>query len=115
MSRHTPGPWARIIADGYTVRHPQIYSDTGPVANATWLGDGRIDELNANARLIASAPDLLKQRDELLAAVQYAADVFAEYVALHKAKGAAGAEKAQSNQHHLQVMLEAIANTGGGS
>ena len=55
----TPGPWARIIADGYTVRHPQIYSDKGPVANATWLGDGRIDELNANARLIAAAPDLL--------------------------------------------------------
>ena len=58
--KHTPGPWNRIIADGYTVRHPQIYSDTGPVANATWLGDGRLDELNANARLIAAAPDLLE-------------------------------------------------------
>ena len=57
--KHTKGPWGRIIADGYTVRHPQIYSDTGPVANATWLGDGRLDELNANARLMASAPDLL--------------------------------------------------------
>lgn len=67
--KHTPGPWNRIIADGYTVRHPQIYSDTGPVANATWLGDGRLDELNANARLIAAAPDLLKQRDELLEAL----------------------------------------------
>ena len=70
MSKHTKGPWDRIIADGYTVRHPQIYSDKGPVANATWLGDGRIDELNANARLIASAPDLLKQRDELLEVVR---------------------------------------------
>ena len=59
MSKHTKGPWDRIIADGYTVRHPQIYSDTGPVANATWLGDGRLDELNANARLIAAAPELL--------------------------------------------------------
>lgn len=58
--KHTPGPWNRIIADGYTVRHPQVYSDAGPVANATWLGDGRIDELNANARLIASAPELLE-------------------------------------------------------
>lgn len=56
----TPGPWASIIADGYTVRHPQIYSDAGPVANATWLGDGRLDELNANARLIAAAPELLE-------------------------------------------------------
>lgn len=70
--KHTPGPWNRIIADGYTVRHPQIYSDTGPVANATWLGDGRLDELNANARLIAAAPDLLKQRDELLIVLKQA-------------------------------------------
>lgn len=101
----TPGPWARIIADGYTVRHPQIYSDTGPVANATWLGDGRLDELNANARLIAAAPELLE-------AVQYAADVFAEYTALHKALGDMGAE-AQGNQQHLQVMLDAIAKATG--
>lgn len=62
----TPGPWGRIIADGYTVRHPQIYSDTGPVANATWLGDGRLDELNANAQLIAAAPELLAALEALL-------------------------------------------------
>ena len=62
----TPGPWASIIADGYTVRHPQVYSDAGPVANATWLGDGRLDELNANARLIAAAPDLLAALEALL-------------------------------------------------
>ena len=66
MKLHTPGPWARIIADGYTVRHPQIYSDTGPIANATWLGDGRVDELNANARLISAAPDLLAALEALL-------------------------------------------------
>ena len=66
MSRHTPGPWDRIIADGYTVRHPQIYSDTGPVANATFLGEGRVDELNANARLMAAAPDLLAALEALL-------------------------------------------------
>ena len=66
MKLHTPGPWGRIIADGYTVRHPQIYSDTGPIANATWLGDGRVDELNANARLISAAPDLLAALEALL-------------------------------------------------
>lgn len=42
--KHTPGPWAYIKPDGYTVRHHQIYSDTGPVCNATLLGDGRLDE-----------------------------------------------------------------------
>lgn len=66
MKLHTPGPWARIIADGYIVRHPQIYSDTGPVANATWLGDSRLEELNANARLIAAAPELLEALEALL-------------------------------------------------
>ena len=67
MSKHTNGPWSRIIADGYIVKHPQIYSDTGPVANATWLGDSRLDELNANARLMAAAPDLLDVAEMVLA------------------------------------------------
>lgn len=71
MKLHTPGPWDRIIADGYTVRHPQVYSDAGPVANATWLGDGRIDELNANARLIAAAPELLAVLQELAESAEY--------------------------------------------
>ncbi len=64
--RHTPGPWAFIVPDGVSVRHPQVYSDTGPVCNATWLGDGRLKELEANARLIAAAPDLLEALDAML-------------------------------------------------
>ena len=58
--QHTPGPWAYIVPDGHAVRHPQIYSDFGPVANATWLGENKLDQLKANARLISAAPDLLK-------------------------------------------------------
>ena len=57
--KHTPGPWACVEADGVTVRHPQVYADTGPVCNATWLGDSKISELRANARLLASAPAML--------------------------------------------------------
>ena len=60
QQQHTPGPWAYIVPDGHAVRHPQIYSDFGPVANATWLGENKLDQLNANARLIASSPDLLE-------------------------------------------------------
>ena len=60
QQQHTPGPWAYIVPDGHVVRHPQIYSDFGPVANATWLGENQLDQLNANARLIASSPDLLE-------------------------------------------------------
>jgi hypothetical protein len=63
-----------MSADGYAIRHPQIYSDTGPVANATWLGEGRLAELRCNARLIAAAPDLLAALRGLL---DWAADVHA--------------------------------------
>ena len=90
MKLHTPGPWGRIIADGYTVRHPQIYSDTGPIANATWLGDGRVDELNANARLISAAPDLLAALEALLDyenGIQKAKAEQMAYAAIKKAVG----------------------------
>ena len=66
--QHTPGPWAYIVPDGYVVRHPQIYSDFGPVANATWLGENKLDQLNSNARLIAAAPDLLEALEEIVSA-----------------------------------------------
>jgi hypothetical protein len=66
--KHTPGPWAHINPDGLTVRHPQVYSDTGPICNATWLGDGRIDELRANSRLIAASPEMLVALQEIVAA-----------------------------------------------
>lgn len=117
-SKHTPGPWKAHFDETYFVTG----IDGGRVAIATQLkgpygigGRRSAEESAANCRLIASAPDLLKQRDELLEAVQYAAAVFAEYVTLHKAKGDAGAEKAQSNQRHLQVMLDAVAKARGES
>ena len=93
MNQHTKGPWDRIIADGYTVRHPQIYSDTGPIANATFLGNNRLDELNANARLIAAAPDLLEAlrglRDAFIGtSVEVQADAMrAARAAINKAVG----------------------------
>lgn len=65
MSGHKPGPWAYIKPDGITVRYPQVYSDTGPVCNATWTGDVR--ETHANARLIAAAPELLEALQGLAA------------------------------------------------
>ena len=92
MSKPTNGPWSRIIADGYIVKHPQIYSDTGPVANATWLGDSRLDELNANARLMAAAPDLLDVAEMVLALATIDTSpelIKAATAAIAKARGAA--------------------------
>ena len=66
MSAYTPGPWAiRMPADGFQTRHPAIDGDTGGVALAEW--NGNVERTNANARLIAAAP-------ELLAALQWAID-----------------------------------------
>lgn len=107
-SKHTPGPWTAHFEETYFVTG----IDGGRVAITTHskgpygIGGRRgAEETAANCRLMAAAPDLLE-------AVKYAAAVFAEYVTLHKAKGDAGAEKAQSNQRHLQVMLDAIAKAG---
>ena len=100
MSKHTPGPWDRIIADGYTVRHPQIYSDKGPVANATWLGDGRIDELNANARLIAAAPDMFEALQDALGDLEYL-------------KNAPESAYARPDDETIKAVRAAIAKAGG--
>lgn len=70
-AHHTPGPWAFVTPDGMVVRHPQVYSDTGPVCNATWLGDSKLGELTANARLIAAAPMLLEVLQELKESSSY--------------------------------------------
>lgn len=56
---------------------------------------------------------IVQQRDALLEAVKYAADVFSHYAELHKAKGAK--EKANSNYEHCRVMLDAITSVTGGT
>ena len=91
--QHTPGPWAYIVPDGHVVRHPQIYSDFGPVANATWLGENKLDQLKSNARLIASSPDLLEALEEIVSAAdgdgwsQIDADLRKARAAIAKATG----------------------------
>ena len=74
-THHTPGPWAFVTPDGMVVRHPQVYSDAGPVCNATWLGDSKLGELTANARLMAAAPTLL----EVLQELEESSDYWSEY------------------------------------
>ena len=93
QTQHTPGPWAYIVPDGHVVRHPQIYSDFGPIANATWLGENKLDQLNSNARLIAAAPDLLEALEEIVSAAdgdgwnQLDADLRKARAAIAKATG----------------------------
>jgi len=60
--KHTPGPWTRIAGERF--RHDQSAGVTEPGGNyiAAALDRNRFDldeEVEANARLIASAPELL--------------------------------------------------------
>jgi hypothetical protein len=68
-AKHTPGPWHADANGGIWRRRPcELYENGGGVAGdrqlATvwkgWVNDGEIGyPLEANARLIAAAPDLL--------------------------------------------------------
>jgi len=66
-TKHTPGPWiVRMTASG----NPFIYDDaTGKnIAGVAGTRPGiDADESQANAALIAQAPDLLAERDKLAA------------------------------------------------
>ena len=61
--KHTPGPWN--VVDGRW-----ITSDKGDLATTVVLGHGRKDEMTANARLIAAAPELLVALDQCRAALR---------------------------------------------
>lgn len=57
MSKHTPGPWNVIegVADGGGIAIGPDLEDVGPHALVTFNGG----ESEANARLIAAAPEML--------------------------------------------------------
>jgi len=67
--KHTPGPW-RLNAGNET----EIMSARRNVARAHCgaMTGIRVDEAEANARLIAAAPDLLAACEALLQSVAYA-------------------------------------------
>jgi len=81
VSQHTPGPWAwqkfgkEWCLTGQHSMRPIVLAVRG--GRLTSLVDGLLrplDPFHPDAQLIASAPDLLRQRDELLAACKMAFD-----------------------------------------
>ncbi|OZI38998.1 hypothetical protein CEG14_05535 [Bordetella genomosp. 1] len=68
-TKHTPGPWARDIGSGFGC---DVRAENGRKVAATWginSGDPHRPayraECDANARLIAAAPELLEALQEL--------------------------------------------------
>ena len=89
--RHTKGPWG--IKENGKHETPSIYAGWKHIAR---LKDQSNGELNANARLIASAPDLLE-------AVKQAAGYYHE----------SGGQGSICEENSLCIYCQAIAKTEG--
>lgn len=78
MADHTPGPWSMTrTGNDITITGPEDDQWVADVVRSIVAEDG---EQEANARLIASAPALKQQRDDLLAALESVLPIAAENV-----------------------------------
>ncbi len=64
MSAHTPGPWKIGLHDG--TRQALWSKDGIRIAEAFSVPSDRKDQIEANARLIAAAPDLLEMLEAIV-------------------------------------------------
>ena len=92
MIKHTPGPW--VIDGSVNAENLDVINSEGRIA---MIDDSRstgwnVPTINANARLIAAAPDLLAALQDLLAAT----------------------EETYDSRHERQAALDAIAKATGG-
>jgi hypothetical protein len=85
MADHTPGPWTNTNPRFFSDRE-HVFAGTIMVADCCRLGQ---EESEANARLIAAAPDLLAAIEEHLAAKDWPKACEMMKAAVAKAKGGA--------------------------
>ena len=94
MSAHTPGPWAavRTPASGYFDWH--VHAKSGP-GRLMQIGIDT-DNTEADARLIAAAPDLLAALERLLACYSVSHSPDARQSCWDQARAAIAAAKEQA-------------------
>ena len=97
MSAHTPGPW-RVDCSEADFAGPEegfVPVDGCGCCNSPWIMGDSVEERNANARLIAAAPDLLRELKDLIKQIEAFAQEQGEadfytgdaYDAIKKAEG----------------------------
>jgi hypothetical protein len=91
MSNHTPGPW-RVIGLGYAIYQVEKHTETASFSSFS-------EQSEANARLIAAAPDLLEALQGLLTDI-------VEYQTINNLGG--------ENNHWQVIARAAIAKATGG-
>jgi hypothetical protein len=86
-AKHTPGPW--VINDQVDMLF--IEADGAPVASVE-VGEGpeEAEGAEADARLIAAAPDLLAELEDVLSAIQDDGEIDADSVRASIAKARGG-------------------------
>lgn len=88
MSAHTKGPW--VISGGGSLHLSVLSQDDEQTIADVWFIRRDPEEGNANARLIAAAPELLEALRQLLHSSgldERAAAQMAAHAAIHKATG----------------------------
>ena len=78
VSKHTPGPWHRITDDSLIVAAGETFIADADPSDAVSLPYPPITEAEANATLIAAAPDLLAACVEALGRCEDAANDVAD-------------------------------------
>jgi nicotinic acid phosphoribosyltransferase len=71
MSKHTPGPWKQTSESNVPAGNTKVARVCdGQAICWTTITNGRFDEAEANAELIARAPELLEQKAVLVEALR---------------------------------------------
>jgi|SanBayMetagenome_1026888.scaffolds.fasta_scaffold35960_1 hypothetical protein len=83
MSKHTPGPWTFV--QGGSGDFPTWNVRIGNRGLITLPATASMETMDADARLIAAAPDLVAQRDALLEALRVIAGLITNEPARQKA------------------------------
>ncbi len=111
MSKHTPGPWkAHFNGDGMEHEHGDIVTDEYLIAHVE-CSYGPIGEPEANARLIAAAPQMYEALKGLFA---WAVVAYLE-IANSTIEYAGGSSKSMDSYAEIALMVKAALEAAGGS